>query len=348
MRFHIPAIVGQPTVKSNSVCAYTQKILKFADMMMPRGHEVFIYSGPEYDGQCTEHFDVYGDAPYDTGWDIAKWEPHNLRASEVINENFEDGDYLLLISGIAQKTVADRLYPKHFRVIEFGIGYQGVFADYRVFESYAWMHTVLGEIRGAYTANGSFYDTVIPNYFDASDFEDFGGRGDYFLYTGRLLERKGVHIASEVCEKLGVDLKIAGEGDFRPEYGEYVGKVGPEERKELMGNAIASFVPTLYLEPFGGVVVESMLSGTPVLSTDWGAFTETVHNGENGYRCKTFGDFLVGAEKTKDLDRKLIRKYAKQFYSLEAIAPQYESFFNQVNDLQDKGWYTETSYNFGQ
>lgn len=347
MRFHIPAIVGQPTVKSNSVCAYTQKILKFADMMMPRGHEVFIYSGPEYDGQCTEHFNVYEDAPYE-GFNIAKWEPWNQKAVPVIKENFEDGDYLLLISGLAQKSISDQMDPDQFRTIEFGIGYQGVFANYRVFESYAWMHTVLGEIHGAYEANGSFYDTVIPNYFDIKDFEDRGGDGGYYLYTGRLLQRKGVEIASQVCEKLGVPLKLAGDGDYKPAYGEYVGKVGPEERKELMGNAIASFVPSLYLEPFGGVVVESMLSGTPVISTDWGAMSENIINGENGYRCKTFGDFLVATDLVKDLDRKLVRRYAKRNFSFKAVAPQYEAFFNQVNDLQGKGWYTETSYNFGQ
>lgn len=348
MRFHIPAIVGQPTVKSNSVCAYTQKILKFADMMMPRGHEVFIYSGPKYDGQCTEHFNVYEDAPYDTDWDITKWEPYNLKASEVINKNFEDGDYLLLISGLAQKSLSDKLAPQHFRTIEFGIGYEGVFANYRVFESYAWMHTVYGHLHGAFGSNGSFYDTVIPNYFDVKDFEDYGGGGGYYLYTGRLLERKGVEIASQVCEKLGVPLKLAGDGDYRPKYGEYLGNVGPDERKELMGNAIASFVPTLYVEPFGGVSVESMLSGTPVITTDWGAMSENIVNGENGYRCKTFGDFIAAAELAKDLDRKLVRRYAKRKFTYKAIAPQYESFFNQVNDLQGEGWYTERSYNFGQ
>jgi glycosyltransferase involved in cell wall biosynthesis len=340
LRFHIPAIPGQQTTYGNSVCAYTQKIMKFCDMMIPRGHEVFIYSGPEFDGKCTEHFNVYEDAEYD-GFDVARWLPHNQKATPIIKENFEEGDYLLLIAGLAQKSISDAI--EGFRVVEFGIGYQGVFAEFKVFESYAWMHTVYGENQGAYAANGNFYDTVIHNYFDIKDFEDNGGNGDYFLYIGRLLERKGVHIASEVCDEIGANLKIAGEGEFKPEYGEYLGNVGPCERKDLMSNAKAVFVPSLYLEPFGGVVIEAMLSGCPVITVDWGAMSETVIDQENGYRCKTFGDFLWAANNCHKLDRNVIREYASHNFSLGATAPKYESYFEQVEDLAKDGWYTKES-----
>jgi hypothetical protein len=45
--------------------------------------------------------------------------------------------------------------------VEFGIGYPGSFAKYRVFESYAWMHTTYGAQRGA-DIDGVWYDAVIP------------------------------------------------------------------------------------------------------------------------------------------------------------------------------------------
>jgi glycosyltransferase involved in cell wall biosynthesis len=40
-------------------------------------------------------------------------------------------------------------------------------------------------------------------------------------------------------------------------YGEFVGSVDPDQRAKLMGGAIATFAPTLYVEPFGNVVIES-------------------------------------------------------------------------------------------
>ena len=346
MVFHIPGIPGQPIARDNVTCAYTQKLVKFADMMMPRGHEVYFYGNEGCDVECTESYDSYGNPEF-MGFDAQDWIPYNQKAIVDIRKKYRDGDFLLFIGGSAQSQISTAMGVPN-RSVEFGVGYPGVFLPFKVFESYAWMHVVYSEQQGAYAANGNFYDTVINNYFDKTQFEDYGGKGDYFLYVGRLIQRKGVEIASQLCEKLGEQLIIAGEGDeCRPEYGEYFGKAGIEERKELMGNAKALICPSLYLEPFGGVHAEALLSGTPVISTDWGVYPESIVNGVNGYRCKTMGDFMYAAQNCDKLDRSAIQKAAVDRFSLEAIAPQYEAYFNQIIDLDDKGFYTEVSHNFG-
>jgi glycosyltransferase involved in cell wall biosynthesis len=347
MVFHIPGIPGQPIARDNVTCAYTQKLVKFADMMMPRGHEIYFYGNEGCDVECTEFYDSYGDPSY-MGFDAKDWIPYNEKAIVDIKKKFRKGDFLLIIGGAAQAPIVHAINEPN-RSVEFGIGYTGVFLEFKVFESCAWMHTVYGERLGAYEGNGSWYDTVIPNYFDKTQFKDYGGNGQYFLYVGRLIQRKGVDVAIQVCEKLEVPLILAGEGDeINITYGEHVGKVGIEKRKELMGNAIALFSPSLYIEPFGGVHAEALLSGTPVISTDWGVYTETIENGINGYRCKTFGDFLYATQNCDKLDRQAIQKAAVDKYSLEAVAPKYEAYFNQLIDLeQGKGWYTEESHNFG-
>ena len=82
------------------------------------------------------------------------------------------------------------------------------------------------------------------------------------------------------------------------------------------------------------------MTGTPVITTDWGAFTETVVDGVTGFRCRTFGEFVEAVELAPTLDRKAIRERALTTYSLEAITPRYERYFRRLADLWGDGWYT--------
>lgn len=338
MRFHLPGLPGQPVTKDNSVCAFTQKVRKFAEMMIPRGHEVFIYGDPKHEVNCTEYIEcypAYGAPPPFTskGWELA-----NREARKEIVARVEKGDFLGLMGGNCQAELAN-LLPDLISV-EYGIGYGGSFAPYRVFESYAWMHTTYGQQRGTNEADGSFYDAVIPAYFEVDDFPfEKNRKDDYLLYVGRLTWRKGVKIAEETAERVGLPLKIAGEGDYEPQYGETLGNLTPGPRNELMAGARALLCPTIYVEPFGCIAVEAQLCGTPAIATDWGAFTETVRHGEGGYRCRTLQEFCWAAENVDKLNRKKIRKKARQDYSLETIGIQYEAYFEQLSDLHEGlGW----------
>jgi glycosyltransferase involved in cell wall biosynthesis len=350
MRLHVLSLPHTQTTAAYASCAYTQKVRKFCKGMVERGYEVILYSGEENDAVCTEHVPCvfknelkhlaeghYTSAPFDVNAPL--WRIFNKRATDMIREVIQDKDFICVIGGVCHKPVADA-FPAHMTV-EFGIGYGGTFSKFRVFESYAWMHAVYGEQQGAMSANGNFYDAVIPNMFEVADFP-YGGEepGDYFLYLGRLIPRKGVHIAEAACMKIGAPLKIAGFGDHKPTYGELVGEVGIEERGRLLSKARAVFVPTLYVEPFGGVAVEAMMCGTPVITTDWGAFTETVENGKNGYRCRTLDDFCTAAKEVDHLYRRDIRNAAHFKYSVPYVARQYDEYFTRLMTLWDKGWYT--------
>jgi glycosyltransferase involved in cell wall biosynthesis len=354
MRFHVISLPHTQTTKHYSPCAYTQKVRKFADMMTSLGHEVILYASEDNEAQCAELVTIVTKADQKEwfgDYDFRKqffnitfemndihWVTSNARAIEEIRKRQQPRDFICVIAGICQKAIADA-FPS-LMTVEFGVGYGGVFANYRVFESYAWMHAVYAANipGGAVAARGRFYDTVIPNYFEVEDFPFESEKDDYYLFIGRLIDTKGIQIAVDACRRLGKRLVIAGQGT-PPDFGEYVGTVDVRERGELMSKAKAVFVPTLYLEPFGGVHAEAMLCGTPVITTDWGVFTETVQNGVNGFRCRTLREFCEAAEAVDALDKQAIRDYAVSRFSTEVVAPEYVRYFERLETLWGEGFY---------
>lgn len=343
-RFHLVSLPHTDLTPEYSWCAYTQKHVKWARMMGERGHEVYSYGGPtdpELTGvehiTCTGELPPNGEIPH---FDAASplFANFNAQAIKEIAQRIEPTDFICLIGGIAQQPIADAF--RGHQVAEYGIGYAGVIpTTHHIFESYAWQAAVLAGESGADAADGRFFDAVIPNYWDVDEFPA-GEGGDYLLYVGRLIERKGVQIALDVARATGRPLKVAGAGNLvLPSDVEYVGVVGPEKRAELMGGARAILTPTLYLEPFGGVAVEAQLCGTPAITTDWGAFPETVAQRVSGYRCRTLAQFVQAVEDAGELDRDQIRNRAISRYSLEAVAPQYEDYFERLSTLWSDGWY---------
>jgi len=365
MRLHLVALPHTQTTRDYLSCAYTQKIVKAGKMFTDAGHEVILYSGDENDAPCAEHVALFTEkersadwgAGFDTvssplRWDssLPYWSRMNERAKNAIDARAQTGDYLLLIAGWAQKPIADGLsivQQRQVLPLEWGVGYEGIFSEFCAFESYAWMHHVYGRQQWA---TGRFYDAVIPNFFDPDDFH-LAPKSDYLLFVGRLVQRKGPHVAAQIADRLGMRLLVAGPGCAKHEAGrittvdgmeivgpvEYVGEVDSTERAELMAAARALIAPTLYIEPFGGVTIEAMLSGTPVVATDFGAFTETV-TPQVGRRFRTLAQGVTETEEVLGLDPGMIRAHALERYSLAAVGRCYDAWFAQLNGLWGPGW----------
>lgn len=353
MRFHIVSLPHTQVTRAYSWCAYTDKVRKFCDMMWSLGHEVYLYAGEDCEADVTELVtcvtkeeqaawwpDWNPETDYwPDGWrvDAPWWTTMNSRAIEAIQERLEPKDFICIIAGYCQQSVADA-FPKNIAV-EWGIGYEGFFSKYRVFESYAWMHWLYGKRN---IVNGVFYDTVIPNFFDPDDFPIWRrGHDDYLLYIGRLVERKGLEVVKEVVKNSDLPLKVAGQGDRRLLDGidyEDLGVVAPLQRNRLMAGAMAVLVPTYYIEPFGGVAVEAQLCGTPVITTDFGAFSETVVHGETGFRCHTLHEFVTAVDKCETLRSGDIRRHAERYLTTN-VRYEYEEHFERLLGLYKKGWY---------
>ncbi len=365
-RFHILGIPHTISTREYSACAFTQKVVKLCKILKARGHTVFHYGHEDSRVDCDEHVTVtkrydlskaYGDHDWrKKGFPEYRLDDHAYRtffskAISAIATRKESGDFLLCPFGSNHKPVADA-HPDLI-ICEPGIGYpNGGFAKFRVFESYSIMHAYLGQPSIAAMNNEMWYDVVIPNYFDLDDWEFSQDKDDYFLFVGRVGPGKGVHIALQIVEAVGGRLIIAGPGRLegkqsrtdRPisEYAEHIGVVGPEERKRLMSRAQAMLIPSMFLEPFCGVQIESMLSGTPVITNDWGAFAEYNLHGVTGYRCRTFEHFTWAARNIRTIDPHACRAWAERNFSLDRIGDMYDEYFFSVRNIfGGKGWYEE-------
>lgn len=349
IRFHLVSLPHTNTTEAFSSCAFTEKVRKFAAMMKGLGHEVILYAGEFNEAPCDEHVVCISEAERrqamgtkhycEASWDpsLPHWVTFNTNTIAGIKARARPRDFICLIGGTSQKCIADA-FPGMITV-EFGVGHGGSFSQFRVFESYAWMHTVYGaEGRNPSATDGRWFDAVIPGYFEPEKFPFSAEKSDYYCFVGRLIERKGYQIAVDACRAKGAKLLIAGQGT-PPDYGEYLGVIGPEERGKLMANAIASFAPTVYIEPFGNVVPEAMSCGTPVITTDWGAFTETNIHGETGFRCRSLNEFIEAMDACKTLDPYKIRDHALSHYSVDVIAHKYDAYFKRLSTLWGDGWY---------
>lgn len=346
MRLHVVGLPHTQTTRAYSTCAYTEKVRKFCTMMAERGDTVFLYAGEENEAKCAEHVPcIYKEEQATFGFNgpqdylsidfnaVEPWSLFHRRAKMEIARRLQPGDIICVITGIPTFSFKGEFAGTP--VVEFGVGYTGICHDFRVFESHAWRNYVYG----TKVMDGAFFDEVIPNYWETKDFPFGKGDGGYFLYIGRLTEKKGWRIAQDVCERMGKRFMVAGPGEFSG-YGEYVGTVGPEDRAKLMGGATAVFVPTLYVPPFEGVHIEANLCGTPVITTDFGVFTETVRNYDNGVRCKMFADFIEAAHWAEaGVDRVGIHYDAATAYSTQKIAEQYAAYFKRLSTLAENGWY---------
>ena len=344
-----------------TTCAYTSKVWYLCRMLHERGHEVIHLGTEGSEPICSEHVSVGPKNMWEELYGARKWTDfYEIREdgvyarymgvfeakcrAAILERCKKDWDAIICITwgGPQARAVAGM----NQYIVESGIGYPNLFfKQFRVYESYAWMHFHMGRENAA--GGGCWYHTVIPNAFDPKMFGPVvptKKKRNYFLCLCRLIDSKGVLIACQAAKHLGVPIKLVGQGDPKPYLSsgvEYHGPVGVKERRELLRNARGLFSATVYLEPFGGVAVEAMMSGCPVITTDWGAYAETVVHGYTGFRCHTMAEFVKAARDIGSIDPQICRKWAVANYSLDRVGSMYENYFKsalELNVVGKEGW----------
>ncbi len=317
--------------------------LKFIDNMKSRGWDMVHYGHESAEVACENVVCVTNEEfPPPEDGNIMLHQPplekiFNDRAIAEIGRRKNPNDMILCFYGLANKATTEA--HSDLKIVEPSIGYppETVYAPYRAFVSYSQMHYYYG-IHGM-LLKPSWFDAVIPNAFTPSEFEFSADKEDYFVYLGRVNYDKGIDLCIQVTQRLGKKLYIAGPTDTLahlgynkiPDHVELTGYVNPEQRSNLLRKAQCLMAPTHYIEPFGNIVAEAQFCGTPVLTTDWGGYVDSVVHGVTGYRCKDFGSFVRAAEVVGKLNPQTCRDWAMQNFSDQVVHDKFDEWLTKLS-----------------
>ena len=162
---------------------------------------------------------------------------------------------------------------------------------------------------------------------------------DYVCYFGRFTAGKGPRDAIVTAREAGLRLLMAGPENsyfrqhLRPLVDgravEYIGELTPEERSVFLSGARALLYPVRDPEPFGLVMIEAMMCGTPVVATGIGAVPEIVDHGRTGVVVKR-RHLGAGLHEALELDRHEVRRIAEDRFSAEVMARRYAEVYTAV------------------
>jgi glycosyltransferase involved in cell wall biosynthesis len=181
---------------------------------------------------------------------------------------------------------------------------------------------------------------VIHHGLDSEQFTFEARPADHVCYLGRFTSGKGAVQAIAAARALGLRLVLAGppsayfEEHVTPLVDgrsvEYVGYVSSRRRDELLRNARALLYPLQAPEPFGLVMIEAMMCGTPVAAIRVGAVPEIVDEGLTGCCATSAADFPHAVVKALALDRRRVRGQAEKRFTAERMAQEYVQVYQQA------------------
>jgi glycosyltransferase involved in cell wall biosynthesis len=181
----------------------------------------------------------------------------------------------------------------------------------------------------------TIYHGVDPNQFAFRKEPE-----DYVCYLGRFTEAKGPLDAIGAARDLGLRIILAGPDDAYYQQTvsplvdgksvQFIGYVGETERSRLLGGARALLYPIRYQEPFGLVLAEAMMCGTPIAAMRMGAVPEIVDEEVTGCSTADRGQFGNTVVRAMALDRTRVRRTAIARFSADRMVREYADLYARL------------------
>jgi glycosyltransferase involved in cell wall biosynthesis len=170
------------------------------------------------------------------------------------------------------------------------------------------------------------------------------GDGGYCAFLGRFAPEKAPHVAIDAARAAGVPIRLGGAPHWRDhDYFEReigarlcrdgvtaVGEIGGKDKRDFLADACALLFPVAWEEPFGLVMIEAMLSGTPVLAFARGAVPEIVDDGVTGFLCRDVDDMAARLAAIGTFDRAACRRRALERWTSARMVRDYVAVYEAV------------------
>jgi glycosyltransferase involved in cell wall biosynthesis len=180
---------------------------------------------------------------------------------------------------------------------------------------------------------------IDPELYPAGD-----GQGGYFAFVGRLAPEKGAHVAIDAAGVAGHPLWVGGtvhpcdrayfasdvEHRLTRGHVRWLREVQHDAKVEMLRGAKALLFPIAWEEPFGLVMIEAMLSGTPVIAFARGSAPEVVEDGVTGFVVRNEAEMVERMQQIDCIDRRRCRGRAIERFSSARMTRDYERVYEEA------------------
>lgn len=184
----------------------------------------------------------------------------------------------------------------------------------------------------------------VHNAIRPEDWPFHAEKRDYALFLGRYCPTKGPDLALHAAHAAGVPLVLAGKCNEPPEKAYFEQRIRPlltdtdhvfgeadaTAKRELLASARCLLFPIQWEEPFGLVMIEAMVCGTPVVALRGGSVAEVIEHGVTGWICDDPAELPEAIARAGELDPHACRARVHELFAADRFAAGYEKAYHQA------------------
>lgn len=167
---------------------------------------------------------------------------------------------------------------------------------------------------------------------------------DYALFLGRYAPYKGPHLALKAAHDAGLRLILAGKCNEPPEKKYFEEQIRPllrdtddvfgeadaAAKRHLLAGARCMLFPIQWEEPFGIVMIEAMVCGTPVVALRGGAVSEVIEHGVTGFICDDPEELPEYIARIDEIDPFACRARVEELFAADRLGHGYEAAYRRA------------------